>query len=410
MTTACRRALLMTVALLVGVMAPGTAVGAQGGPAPAGPASTEFPPAVPVVDGWYGQSVAIDGDRFLVGAPYDDWTDGDTTYYAVGSLWLYTDTGAAWSGTQFLPPFWQDGSDSYSHFAESTDIDGDTFVAGAWAADGNVATSGTAWVYRNTGSWESSELKASDGAQFDWFGKSVAVSGDRVVVGAPTSDIDEGAGALYVFDYDGGNWSETKLSVTGAAAGDRLGLGTSGVAATSNGAVVVAGVPQGYPYGGSGAGTGRVHVFTHSGGWAQQILAPSGVSTDDAFGWSVAVDGSRMVVGAPGDDGKGSNAGAVYVFEKSSWNVATDQETAGVRWGSWRRSTASLWRCPATASPLAPSVVGTAPCIGIPDRAIPGTRLTLTRRSSTVLPNSGATWMSTATGLLRALPTTTEAV
>ena len=231
MTTACRRALLMTAASIVGVMAPGTAVGAQGGPAPAGPASTEFPPAVPVVDGWYGQSVAIDGDRFLVGAPYDDWTDGATTYYAVGSLWLYTDTGAAWSGTQFLPPFWQDGSDSYSHFAESTDIDGDTFVAGAWAADGNVATSGTAWVYRNTGSWESSELKASDGAQFDWFGKSVAVSGDRVVVGAPTSDIDEGAGALYVFDYDGGNWSETKLSVTGAAAGDRLGLGTSGVPA-----------------------------------------------------------------------------------------------------------------------------------------------------------------------------------
>ncbi len=38
---------------------------------------------------------------------------------------------------------------------------------------------------------------------------------------------------------------------------------------------------------------------------------------DDAFGWSVAVDGYRMVVGAPGDDGKGSNAGAVYVFEKS---------------------------------------------------------------------------------------------
>ncbi len=82
-----------------------------------------------------------------------------------------------------------------------------------------------------------------------------------------------------MFDYDGGNWSETKLSVTGAAAGDRLGLGNSGVAATSDGAVVVAGVPQGYPYGGSGAGTGRVHVFTHNGGWSQQILAPSGVST-----------------------------------------------------------------------------------------------------------------------------------
>ena len=162
----------MTAVLIVGVMAPGAAIGAQGGPAPAGPVATEFPPAVPVVDGWYGASVAIDGDRFLVGAPYDDWTVGNTTYFAVGSLWLYTDTGAAWSGTQFLPPFWQDGDDSYSYFAESTDIDGDTFVAGAWAADGNVAQSGTAWVYRYTGSWDPSELKASDGAQFDWFGKS----------------------------------------------------------------------------------------------------------------------------------------------------------------------------------------------------------------------------------------------
>jgi Ca2+-binding RTX toxin-like protein len=317
MNIALSRVLLLAVAVVAGVMAPGAAMGVQGGPDPAPPIGTEFPPAVPVVDGWYGQSVAIHGNRFLVGAPYDDWTVGNTTYYAVGSLWLYTNTGAAWSGTRFLPPFWQDGDDSYSRFGESSDIDGDTFVAGAWLADGNVSRSGTAWVYRYNGSWEPSELKASDGAQLDWFGKSVAVSGDRVVVGAPTSDADDGAGALYVFDFAGGNWNETKLSVTGSAAGDRLGLGNSGVAATSDGAVVVAGVPQGYPYGGSGAGSGRVHVFTEAGGWSQQIVAPSGLSVDDAFGWSVAVDGSRMVVGAPGDDGKGSNSGAVYVFEKS---------------------------------------------------------------------------------------------
>jgi Ca2+-binding RTX toxin-like protein len=59
-------------------------------------------------------------------------------------------------------------------------------------------------------------------------------------------------------------------------------------------------------------------VFTKSGGgWAEQVLAPTGVSAEDAFGWSVAVDGDRIVVGAPGDDGKGADAGAAYVFERS---------------------------------------------------------------------------------------------
>jgi len=319
--TIARRATLVFAVLLVGsLLAPGAVAEPTGRVALAPPIDTEVPPPMPVVDGYYGKAVAIDGDRLLVGAPLDDLTIGATTYFAVGAAWLFEWTGSAWEGTRIMPPYWVDEDDNYQYYGESVGLDGDTFVVGAWMGDGQETGSGTAWVHRLVGGvWVESELEASDGILWDWFGKSVAVSGDRVVVGAPTSDVNEGVGAAYVYERDGVNWVETKLTLTGAAGSDRPGLGNSGVAV--DGETVVIGAPQGSPYGWSeeGEGTGRVHVFTKSGDvWVEQVLAPVGVSMDDTFGWSVAIDGDRIVVGAPGDDGNGSGAGAAYVFEKSA--------------------------------------------------------------------------------------------
>jgi len=327
-----RIALLGVMTLVATLVGTGVAAAPETRLAPAGPVVTDLPPAVPVVDGYYGKAVGIDGNRILVGAPLDDMVVGNTTYFAVGSVWLYDWTGSAWSGTEFRPPYWVDGSDNYGYWGESVGIDGNTFVVGAWLGDGQVGHSGIASVYRYTGgSWNSTQLDASDGAGLDWFGKSVAVSGDRVVVGAPEADAPPvGTGGVYVFDRSGANWVETKLVLTGSANEDRVGLGNQGVAV--DGDVVVVGVPQGYPYGGSGAGTGRVHVFTKSGGvWGEQVLAPVGVATDHAFGWSVAINGNRIVVGAPGDDGKGDNAGAAYVFENSGgvWSQTKKLRASG---------------------------------------------------------------------------------
>ena len=101
-----RRTVLLVAAVLVwGMLAPAATADPQPRVAPAGPVVTEFPAPVPVVDGWYGNSVAIDGDRFLVGAPYDDMVIDNTTYYAVGSVWLYTWSGSTWAGTEFRPPY-----------------------------------------------------------------------------------------------------------------------------------------------------------------------------------------------------------------------------------------------------------------------------------------------------------------
>lgn len=329
MATLPRRTLLLTLALMLGLVVPGVAAGAQG-PAPAGPVATEFPPETPVVDAWYGKSVAIDGTYFVVGAPWDDRVIGNTTHYGVGSVWLYTEGDAAWTGTQFWPPYWQDGDDSSLYFGESVDVDGERFVVGA-------PRHNTAWAYDKVGDdWTPTEL-APEATAVAQFGGAVAVSGNRVVVGAHGTGYDgntgtPGPGSLHLFEYSGGSWTEGELAISGAALGDQVGLGNSSLAI--DGDVVVAGVSQGVPYG-EWFGPGRVHVYTKNGaGWDEQVIAPAGLSVNDAFGWSVAIDGDRMVVGAPGDDTKGSNAGAVYVFEKSgdTWSqtrklLAADGET-----------------------------------------------------------------------------------
>ena len=177
MATLPRRTLLLTCALVLGFVTPGVATGAQG-PAAADPVATEFPPASPVMDAWYGKSVAVDGSYFLVGAPWDDRVVGNTTHYGVGSVWLYTEVDAAWTGTQFWPPYWQDGNDSNLYFGESVDVDGERFVAGA-------PRHYPSWAYENDGgTWTPTELSPGS-AEVAQFGNAVAISGRRIVVGAP---------------------------------------------------------------------------------------------------------------------------------------------------------------------------------------------------------------------------------
>ena len=146
------------------------------------------------------------------------------------------------------------------------------------------------------------KLLASDGAARDLFGDSVAISGDRAIVGARQDD--NFSGAAYVFERAaGGGWREVaKL----------IGLGDS-VAISGDRAIV----------GGSGndSGSGAAYVFERaaSGEWNEvaKLTAADG-ATGDFLGRSVALSGNRAVVGAPGDDGNGNDAGSAYVFERAA--------------------------------------------------------------------------------------------
>src|SRR6202023_3439997 len=121
-------------------------------------------------------------------------------------------------------------------------------------------------------------------------GSSRAISGATVVVGA--SNKNSNTGAAYVFGRSGTAWSQqAELTASDAAVNDCLGWSVA-----ISGSTVVVGAPN------KKSNTGAAYVFVGSGtAWSQQgKLTASDAAVNDTFGWSVAISGSTAVVGAPG--------------------------------------------------------------------------------------------------------------
>ena len=248
---------------------------------------------------------------------------------------LVDDRGAQYPLT--IDPFIQqvkltasDGATN-DYFGVSVSVSGDTIVVGAESDDDNGHHSGSAYVFvMPNGGWadmtETAKLTASDGAANDNFGESVSVSGDTIVAGAYGDD-DNGSlsGSAYVFVRPSGGWSEAtqtaKLTASDGTADDHFGISVS-----MSGDTIVVGASNTY----DGTATGSAYVFEKpSGGWSDTTqtakLTASDGAAEDNFGWSVSVSGDTIVVGAVDDDDNGDGSGSAYVFEKPSggWSDAT---------------------------------------------------------------------------------------
>ena len=188
-------------------------------------------------------------------------------------------------------------------------MNGDTALIGAPNDDYKGSFSGSAYVFtRSGGTWtQQTKLTADDGAQGDQFGYSVSLYGDTAVIGAFFDD-DKGtnSGSAYVFTRSvDGTWTQqTKLTADDGAAADFFGESVS-----VNGDTAVIGATY------IANSVGSAYVFTRSGDtWMQQAkLIASDGAEDDYFGYSVSLYGDTAVIGAPGDDSKGS----AYVFARS---------------------------------------------------------------------------------------------
>jgi FG-GAP repeat protein len=164
------------------------------------------------------------------------------------------------------------------------------------------------------------KLEASDAGAIDQFGSSVAISGETVVVGSPGDNGTTGIfqGSAYVFVRSGGVWiQQQKLEASDAEAAD-----TFGFSVAIDGETVVVGALD--DDGAAGSNQGSAYVFVRSGGvWSQQQkLEAADAAADDTFGTSVAISGETVVVGARADDG---GAGSAYVFVRSG-GVWTQQQ------------------------------------------------------------------------------------
>jgi hypothetical protein len=177
---------------------------------------------------------------------------------------------------------------------------------------------------------ETAELNASDEATGDWFGASVAISGDTIVVGAPF----KGLGSAYVYVKPSNGWAGTltESAKLGASASGGSGEEDFQIVAV-DGDTVVVGVPL-EEIGGNDA-QGSAYVFAKpSGGWAGTLVESAKLTASDGafldqFGTGIGVHGDTVVAGAFGHAGfkivvgPGGpevvpipTAGAVYVFVK----------------------------------------------------------------------------------------------
>ncbi len=203
-------------------------------------------------------------------------------------------------------------------------LSGEYAIVGAFKEDAGGTDAGAAYVFRRTGanSWDGgTKLTAPDAQAGDLFGRSVALDGDYVLVGADGEGTGGShAGAAYVFQRTGTNsWDSVfKIMAPDAAAENRFGYS---VALDGDYALVGA---FGEGAGGSDAGAAYVFQRTDTNSWDSgfKITAPD-AQADNWFGYSVALSDRYTLVGAPLKD---ASAGAAYIFNRggpNSWSFVT---------------------------------------------------------------------------------------
>ena len=270
---------------------------------------------------YFGSSLAIteNGSTIVVGV----FGDNDKGAQS-GAAYIFTkQANGSYLETQKLLALDGGGIDAFGHSVAITP-DGSTIVVGAHQDDNKGAYSGSAYIFKKqaNGSYlQHQKLLASDGAANDWFGYRLAITGDSstVLVGV-FSDDDKGAnsGSAYIFTKQaGGGYLQTqKLLASDGATYDYFGCS---VAISTDGSTIVIGAHQ---YGNTGRIPGYAYIFAKQANGSyletQKLLADDGVS-GDRFGYSVAIsgDGSTIVIGAQyGNNNKGFKSGSAYIYTR----------------------------------------------------------------------------------------------
>ncbi|HZB13837.1 MAG TPA: hypothetical protein VE467_12445, partial [Chryseolinea sp.] len=291
-------------------------------------------------DNW-GRSMTITGSHFAVGlgaGPDKTSSDGRVVDY--------------------LPnPQWENGIALNQQFSETSvnatmdEYGKDVAVSQNWMAvsavgdDDNGEYSGAVYLYeRNATGWiQKEKIKAHDGKPFMFFGQAIALSSDRLFVGAAWRHSYNGdgsisvrePGAVYVYKKSGGSWQfDEMIAPPNPKIGGRFGQEIT----WCNGYIAVSEFTE------NGTGSlGYVHVFKEdAGGWIRiATLTPSNHGVTETFGRSIAMNDSIIVVGTGSVQFHNNNSMKVYVFKKKGeWKSATedarlfpDQQSYGDRFG-----------------------------------------------------------------------------
>ncbi|MCF7954289.1 MAG: hypothetical protein K9M75_00665 [Phycisphaerae bacterium] len=279
----------------------------------------DISPPLPSQNAYFGWSSSTDGQTLVVGAPYENTMQG--------AAYVYTRNGSDWQYIARLEPDYA-VTQSSPFFGYTVDVNGDTIVVGAYTYDSETIDNiGAIFIYQKdtTDNWDVEPLMITvdDTAESILLGSSLAIDGDTIVAGAASDDNEKGA--VYVYSRSDGNWTfDQKLTAPDGQGKDSVRTWGDwfGFSVAIDGDIIVAGARQDKI--GSNDRQGSAYVFTRSGDdWADSVCKlfnPAG-SEIDYYGCSVDVSGEVVVVGAYSEEN-----GSVYVYRRDSGEWPLDQK------------------------------------------------------------------------------------
>lgn len=266
--------------------------------------------------GMNNTTIDAEGETIVSGAP------GANAW--VGRVYVFERTGGLWNEVQII----ENPANTNDTFGIAVALSGDIMVIGANESNG---LKGSAYIYNKdaSGMWVmEQQITAADGASEDFFGTSVSIDGETVVVGAYGN---QGLkGATYIFKKDD---TETWVESQKLMASTQNAEAYFGWQCEIKGSHLIVGAPHIY-----GSTPGEVFMFSEnsSGEWVEtQLIQSNDIAAEDFYGWAVSMYEDQIMVGAPweDEDEMGNNpvdrAGSAYIFKNPT--LGTPQFNANTR-------------------------------------------------------------------------------
>jgi len=266
----------------------------------------------------FGRAVSISGNYAIVGASHDD-VGANTNQ---GSASIYQWDGTAWVLMQKITDATGAASD---FFGISVSISGNYAIVGAYGDDVGPNTAqgsasiyqwnGTAWVLMN-------KITDATGADSDFFGYSVSISGNYAIVGAYGDDVggNGSQGSASIYQWNGTAWVlMDKITDATGAAGDHFGYSVS-----ISGSYAIVGAESDDVGGNAGQGSASIYQRFISNWTLDQKITDASGEAGDLFGSSVSISGNYAIVGAYSDNvGANASQGSASIYQRigSTWEL-----------------------------------------------------------------------------------------
>lgn len=267
----------------------------------------------------FGSSLAISGDRLVVGARLHPCNDGINC----GAAYVFRFNGLEWL---FEARLMASDAKYADIFGSSVAISGSWIMVGAPSrVERGVSGAGAVYIFRRSGSAWTQTAKLTDAAagMSERFGASVAIDGDLAVIGTPGERCDDGAacGEVFVYRLNGAAWElEDRLADPSPA-----GHAEFGKTLAVDDDTILVGSPY-YPCA-DGSKCGAAHIFgLKRNRWRLEaaLMSPN-QEADPRFGWDLTLSGNQALIGSVGEvcESGIASCGSAYLFERrdSQWNL-----------------------------------------------------------------------------------------